>query len=170
MTKLFDWKTGAFAVAALALCGAAEYGQVMYAQRDNLQVLDAPDIAGVPLEIVAANAAVTVISENGRWIQVQAPGGNAGWVLSSALAAEQASGEGGLSSVLALANPTLDTAAAGRGVVSNGARQYATSKNYDPTLLEQVFEARIRARGQWRAFVNDSGLAGATATPQEAQQ
>jgi len=60
-----------------------------------------------------------------------------------------------------LGKPTLDTAAAGRGIASDGARQYAASKHYDPAILQQIFEYRIRARGQWRAFVSTGGLTGA---------
>ena len=169
MKDLFDRKTCVVAAIALALSSAAADAQVMYAQRANLQILDAPDIAGVPIEIVEQNAVLEVISEAGRWVQVQTPGGDIGWVLNSALADEQASGQGGLSTVLALAGPSLDTAAAGRGVLSDGAREYASNNNYDPALLEPMFEARIRARGTWRNFVRDSGLAGTADLTEEEQ-
>ena len=49
----------------------------------------------------------------------------------------------------------------GRGIASDGARQYAASMHYDPAILQQIFEIRIRARGQWRAFVRTGGLTGA---------
>ena len=164
----FKTKMYVVAVMALALVGAAPNVQTMYSQRDELQILDAPDIAGVPLEIVPINAAVEVLSEAGRWLEVQTEAGTDGWVLGSALAAEEISGQGGLTNVLSLASPTLDTAAAGRGVLSAGAQQYASSNNYDPAILDRMFEARIRARGQWRNFVRDGGLVSAPAIAEPA--
>jgi hypothetical protein len=149
------------AVTALVFSAAMAVAQVMYPQRGNLQILDAPDIAGVPVTTVEPNIALQVMSKKGRWDQVKLPAGTVGWVLESALAAKQGSGQGGLTNVMSLGKPTLDTAAAGRGIASDGARQYAASKHYDPAILQQIFEIRIRARGQWRAFVRTGGLTGA---------
>ncbi len=154
-------KTYLIAALAFALIGAAPDAQQMYSQRDDLQILDAPDIAGVPLEIVEMNTLLLVQTDTERWMQVETPSGVVGWVLNSALGAEEASDAGGLTNVLALSSPTLDTAAAGRGVLSAGAEQYASNNNYDPAILDQMFEARIRARGQWRNFVRDGGLVSA---------
>ena len=156
---LFKRKIYVIAILGFALIGAASEVQTMYSQRDELQILDAPDIAGVPLEIVTINAPLAVLSDSGRWLEVQTNGGTDGWVLGAAMAAEEVSGEGGLTNVLSLASPTLDTAAAGRGVLSGEAQRYASNKNYDPAILDQMFEARIRVRGQWREFVRDGGLA-----------
>jgi hypothetical protein len=150
---------------ALAFCSAMAVAQVMYPQRGNLQILDAPDIAGVPVATVEASAALQVVTKKGRWAQVKVPAGNVGWVLEAALTDKKGSGSGGgLTNVMSLGKPTLDTAAAGRGIASDGAREYASSKHYDPAILQQIFEIRIRARGQWRQFVRTGGLMGVAET------
>src|SRR5471032_145701 len=93
------------AVTALVFSAVMAVAQVMYPQRGNLQILDAPDIAGVPVATVETNAALQVMSKKGRWDQVKIPAGNTGWVLESALAAKQGSSSGGMSNVLSLGKP-----------------------------------------------------------------
>jgi uncharacterized protein YraI len=132
------WSAFAFALLAWASPLLAES---VWVQSDNVNIRAGKG----PIHPVVANVRkgteLQVLSRDGQWVQVQAPGAAPGWVFDTALSPRRVNADA--FSNLNREAAGVNTAAASRGLTPN-AEQYAVSKGMSKAPLERLIAIKNR--------------------------
>jgi uncharacterized protein YgiM (DUF1202 family) len=137
----------------LALGASAAFAESLWVQSESVDLRTGKGAVYPTVGSAKKGQELTVVSRDGKWVQVQVAGVT-GWVFQSALSAQKVSG-GGSFDLKAGDTAQMGTAAAGRGL-NPSADTYVASKNLDKRPLEWLIAFRKSIPPeQWEQFTQE---------------
>jgi uncharacterized protein YraI len=132
----------------LAISAPAAFGESLWVKSPTADLREGKGAVYPSLATVAKGQEVTVLSRDGKWVQVQTAG-KTGWVYETALSTSKVGGDVNL---LPGATADMSTGIAARGL-QPGAETYVQSRGLSKAALEQLIALRKNISPQeWVAF------------------
>jgi uncharacterized protein YraI len=132
----------------LAIGASSAWGETLWVKSTTVDLREGKGAVFPSVTTVAKGQQVTVVSRDGKWVQVQS-GGKTGWVYETALSSTAVTGDVKL---MPGAAGDMSTGIAARGL-QPGAEAYVKTKGMSKAALEQLIALRKNISGQeWVAF------------------
>jgi uncharacterized protein YgiM (DUF1202 family) len=151
-------KIGVVAAAALAWCACGVLAESVWVKSDSVDLRSGKGAAYGVVASAKKGTELTVVSRDGKWVQVQAAAGaggaaTTGWIYESALSPQKVNGDffAGMNQGAA----GLNTANAARGLEPE-TETYASNKHMSKAPLEHLISIKAGIQGaEWEAFNKD---------------
>jgi uncharacterized protein YraI len=132
----------------LAIGASAAWGETLWVKSATADLREGKGAIFPSVATIAKGQQVTVVSRDGKWVQVQAAG-KTGWVFETALSSTMVGGDINL---MPSAAADMSTGAASRGLAPD-AEAYASSRRMSKQPLQNLVDLRKTISPQeWVAF------------------